>query len=176
MLDQKDDLSCQMFTLYIYYCIDFCANTKSYPVYHEHLYLLCDSPFKRWCAQCSFSLLKKLSAEIIVLLCKQKSYPVFQIFMPAQQLTSMVCTYNVASVGSYKTQPQLAATKRSLSWQLQNSASVGSYKTQPQLAATKRSFSWQLQNAASVGSYKTQVTGHKCRINYRAELFKAGLR
>ena len=165
-------------------------------------YLLCDSPFKRWCAQCSFSLLKKLSAEIIVLLCKQKPYPVFQVFMPAQQLTSMVWTYNVASVGSYKTQPQLAATKRSLSWQLQNATSVGSYKTQPQLAATKRSLSWQLQNAtsvgsyktqpqlaatkrslswqlqnaASVGSYKTQVKGHKCRINYRADLFKAGLR
>ena len=119
-------------------------------------YRLCDSPFKRWRAQCSFSLLKKLSAEIIVLLCKQKPYPVFQVFMPAQQLTSMVWTYNVASVGSYKTQPQLAATKRSLSWQLQNAASVGSYKTQPQLAAIKRSLSWQLQNVASVGSYKTQ--------------------
>ena len=51
-------------------------------------------------------------AEIIVLLCKQKPYPVFQVFIPAQQLTSMVWTYNVASVGSYKTQPQLAATKR----------------------------------------------------------------
>ena len=77
-------------------------------------------------------------AEIIVLLRKQKPYPVFQVFIPAQQLSSMVWTYNVASVGSYKTQPQLAATKRSLSWQLQNAASVGSYKTQPQLAATKR--------------------------------------
>ena len=51
-------------------------------------------------------------AEIIVLLRKQKPYPVFQVFMPAQQLSSMVWTYNVASVGSYKTQPQLAATKR----------------------------------------------------------------
>ena len=98
-------------------------------------------------------------AEIIVLLCKQKPYPVFQVFMPAQQLSSMVWTYNVASVGSYKTQPQLAATKRSLSWQLQNAASVGSYKMQPQLAAKKLSLSWQLQNAGHRSQVQDKLKG-----------------
>ena len=76
-----------MFTLYIYR-IDFCADTKSYPVYHEHLSVV--TLHLRDDVHNAALLCYRNRAEIIVLLREQKRYPVFQVFIPAQQLFSMV--------------------------------------------------------------------------------------
>ena len=90
-----------MFTLYIY-CIGFHADTKSYPVYHEHLSVV--TLHLRDDAHSAALLCHRNHAEIIVLLCEQKANPVFQVFMPAQKLCSIVHLPTEATLYVHKTQ------------------------------------------------------------------------